>query len=200
MAWLGNVFGDSASAMQRILDLHFPHALVLDVNYGQGVFYKKSSHKVIGVDLRPTGQVVADNRRLPFRDDCTDVGVLDPPYKRGPRNLRYQDRYGVAPCTEPRVTKSYLEAMPEILRTCRQGMIIKCQDATDGHRFYARHITIVNWMKEQTGLDPHDMAIVARKGGASSHQIGTPRYMQQALSYFLIWKWKSKHPFRRVVF
>jgi hypothetical protein len=196
-----NVFGNSADAIAAILPLHFPTGDILDVNYGHGVFYKKvAGRKITGVDIRPPAEIIADNRALPFEADSFDIGVLDPPYKRGNGNTRYTSRYGKAPCTEPRVTKSYFEALPELLRVCRSGIIVKCQDASDGHAFYARHCQIIDWMKEQTGLTVHDIAIAARDGVPNSNTQGTRRYFQQAASYFMVWKWRSKKPFRPVRF
>jgi hypothetical protein len=90
--------------------------------------------------------------------------------------------------------------MSELLRVCRAGMIVKCQDGSDGHRYYPRHVQLCEWMKQQTGLDPHDSAVVVRCGGNGAHRQGTPHYMQQTLSYFLIWKWKTKKPYRPVRF
>jgi DNA modification methylase len=197
-----NVFGNSADAMAAILPLHFPTGTILDVNWGHGVFYKNvTGRDITGVDIRPPAKIIADNRNLPFENDSYDIGVLDPPYKRGKGNVRYEGRYGVAPCTEPRVTKSYYEALPELLRVCRAGIIVKCQDAGDGHAFYARHAQIMSWMKENTGLDVHDIAVVARSNGVpNANTQGKRRYFQQALSYFLIWKWRSKNPFKPVRF
>jgi hypothetical protein len=196
----GNVFADSSTLMACLLDLHFPGATILDATYGHGVFYKKTKRAVTGLDLRPTGQVVADNARLPFADDSFDLGVLDPPYKRGNDNNRYTNRYGTAPDTEQKVTRLYHRALPELLRVCRRGMVVKCQDATDGHRFYARHIQICDWVRSHTGLDVHDIAVVARHRVPNNNYRGRRRYFQQSVSYFLVWSWRSKHPFRPVRF
>lgn len=193
-----NVFKNSASAIESILALHFPEGTILDVNYGHGIFYKNVTRSVVGVDLKSTGTVVADNRALPFADNTFDIGVLDPPYKRGIGNSRYTERYGVAPCTEPRVTKLYFAALPELLRVCRLGIIVKVQDSSDGHSFHGRHIAICNWMTEHTRLRVHDVAVVARLNIPDANTQGKARYFQQALSYFLIFKWCSKSPFRPV--
>lgn len=196
----GNVFRNSSNAMAAILNLHFPRGSIIDVNYGHGIFYKKTDRQVIGIDVRPTGDVIADNRTLPFADDSFDLGVIDPPYKRGNGNARYTNRYGNAPCTEPRVTRSYLEALPELLRVSRIGIIVKCQDASDGHRIYLRHVQLIQWMKTETGLDPHDIAVNARESIPGTMAQGVPRFLQQGISYFLIYKWRSKDPYRPLRF
>lgn len=186
-----NVFRESASAIAAILDLHFPTGTILDANFGLGAFYKKTDRKVTGVDLRPPAEVICDNRFLPFGDDSFDVGVCDPPYKRGD-GRKYEHRYGVAPKTETQVTWSYHATLKSLLRCVRQGVIIKVQDGTDGHRFHARHIEIADWMREQTGLEPHDICVIARPKVAPTMAQGTPHFFQQGVSYFLIYRWREK--------
>jgi len=78
-----NVFSESATAVAEILTLHFPTGTILDVNFGLGAFYRKTARAVTGVDIRPPAEIICDNRKLPFADDSFDVGVCDPPYKRG---------------------------------------------------------------------------------------------------------------------
>jgi hypothetical protein len=171
-----NVFPNSSEAMAAILSLHFPTGKIIDVNYGHGVFYKLVDREITGVDIRPPAKIICDNRKLPFADNEYDVAVCDPPYKRGNGNEAYQARYGKAPCTEARVTKSYIEAIPEMLRVAKNGIIIKCQDASDGHTFLARHIVLSNWLHKPNSVT---------KGR-------TRRFFQQTLSYFLVYKWESK--------
>lgn len=195
-----NTFPESSAAMASILPMHFPTGTILDVNFGHGVFYQKVARDVTGVDVRPPAKIICDNAALPFADDSFDVGVCDPPYKRGNTNKRYESRYGVAPDTEPKVTRLYYAAMTELLRVCRQGMIVKCQDAADGHSFHARHVMLCEWVKEKTGLRVHDIATVIRWGVPNANTQGTRHFFQQSTSYFLIWKWRSKCPFKPVRF
>jgi hypothetical protein len=195
-----NVFADSTAAMRAILALHFPEGRIIDVNYGLGVFYRLGGReRVTGIDLKPTGDVVADNRALPFADDAFDIAVLDPPYKRGDGE-KYEGRYGRAPKTETQVTESYYAALAECLRVARHGVIVKAQDGTDGHVFHARHLDIAAWMRERTGLAPHDICVNVRASLASSMAQGTPHFFQNGLSYWLVYRWRSKAPWRRVRF
>lgn len=194
-----NVFNESATAVAEILNLHFPTGTIIDVNFGLGAFYRKTNRAVTGVDIRPPAEIICDNRKLPFADNSFDVGVCDPPYKRGD-GKKYEHRYGKAPKTETQVTWSYYDTLAELLRVVRCGVIIKVQDGTDGHRFHARHIMVANWMKEKTGLEPHDIAMNARKNLAPTMAQGTPHFFQQGASYFLIYRWKSKSPWKPVRF
>lgn len=195
-----NTFKDSRDAIASILPMHFPDGTILDVNYGLGVFYQRVNRNVTGVDVRPPAKIICNNAALPFAADSFDVGVCDPPYKRGHNNSRYTDRYGEAPCTEPKVTRNYFSAMTELLRVCRVGLIVKCQDSSDGHSFHPRHIVLCEWMKAKTGLTVHDIATVIRYGVPNANTQGRRHFFQQSTSYFLIWKWKSKNPFRPIRF
>lgn len=194
-----NVFTSSSAAISSILNMHFPTGSILDVNYGLGVFYKECQDRdITGVDIRPPAKIICDNSKLPFENDSFDVGVCDPPYKRGTGKNKYANRYGKAPSTEQKCTKSYFNTIPELLRVSKNGIIIKCQDASDGHTFYPRHIQIYNWMKEQTGLNIHDIAVIVRHGLPNSNTNGKRHYFQQAMSYFLIYKWSSKNPWKQL--
>lgn len=196
----GSVFRLSADAMRAILNLHFPRGRILDVNWGLGAFYRQCGHRdVTGVDVRPCGHLQCDNRSLPYGDNAFDVGVCDPPYKRGD-GRKYEHRYGVAPKTETKVTRSYYETLTELLRVSASGVIIKLQDGTDGHRFHPRLLQVAGWMKSQTGLDPHDICHVARPRLAGTMVQGTPHFFKQGVSYFLIYKWRRKNPCKPVRF
>lgn len=197
---LASTFKNSASAMKAILDLHFPDGRIVDVNWGLGVFYRQCGHRdVTGVDIRPTGHVQCDNRKLPFKDNEFDVGVCDPPYKRGD-GKKYKAQYGKAPKTETQVTWSYFETLTELLRVAGTGIVIKLQDGTDGHRFHARLLHVMAWMKDRTGLEPHDICHVVRDRLAGTMVQGRPHYFKQGVSYFVVYKWRSKQPFRPVRF
>lgn len=198
-----NIAYDSSEAIKTILGLHFPAGNIIDVNHSLGVFYKKVERKIVGIDIRPISHVLADNRSLPFGDNSFSVGVCDPPYKRGPRDERYTHRFGVAPYTTRRVTLQYFELLPELLRVSKDGIIIKAQDDTDGHRFNFRLSQLVSFMKEKTGLDPHDISYIVRTGVPENNinSLNNERhFLANCISYFLIYKWRAKDPFRPLRF
>lgn len=198
-----NAYKDSASVMKSILSLHFPVGDIVDVNYSLGTFYKKVNRSVVGVDVRPLAmvQVQADNRNLPFADDSFSVGVCDPPYKRGIGDKKYFARYGVAPYTTKMTTRQYVELIPELLRVARDGMIIKAQDDTDGRRFHHRMFFLTAYVKELTGLDPHDIFYVVKSGVPENLVKGRVRHFSaNCVSYFLVYRWARKRPYKPVRF
>lgn len=155
---------------------------------------------MIGVDIRRIAHIQADNRKLPFADNSFSIGVCDPPYRRGNGDTKYTDRYGKAPYTAKRVTQQYFDLLPELLRVSRDGIIIKAQDETDGHRFFFRTLTIVDRVKELTGLEPHDVAYLVKSGVMDNNVEGRERhFMANCISYFVVYKWREKYkPFRYV--
>lgn len=196
-----NVHWDSAESMRTILGLHFPDGNILDVNYSLGVFYNKVDRRVVGIDIRPLADAVADNRALPFADDSFDVGVCDPPYRRGNGDTKYTKRYGVAPYTAKRVSQQYYDLLPELLRVSRTGIIIKAQDETDGHRFYHRMFALVGFIKNLTGLEPHDVVYLVKRGVMDNNVEGRQRHFSaNCVSYFIVYKWACKSPFRPIRF
>ncbi len=196
-----NVHWDSAEAMKTLLTVHFPDGAIVDVNHSLGVFYSKVNRRVVGVDIRPVAHIQADNRRLPFPDNSFQVGVCDPPYKRGPGDTKYLARYGVAPYTTKRVDQQYKDLLPELLRVSTDGIIIKAQDDTDGHRFNHRLSFIVQCMKDLTGLKPHDVSYLVKTGVMDNNKQDTTRhFLANCVSYFLVYKWSSKNPFRPLRF
>jgi hypothetical protein len=146
---------------------------------------------VTGVDIRDTGDIVADNRSLPLPDDSHDVGVIDPPYKRGAGNRIFEKAYGKAPCTYRRMMTQYYEAIPELLRVVRCGIVAKVQDGCEAERLYANHIELANWMRLHYGLALADLAVLVASGRRPAHTHGQRRRFQQTLSYFLVWKWPN---------
>jgi len=184
--------------MAKILKLHFPEGRIIDLTFGHGVFYKLGGReRVTGVDIRPTGDVVADSTNLPYGNNEFDIAVVDPPYKRG--NNRYEHRYGIAPKTETQVTRLYEAMIKEAFRVAANGVIIKLQDGTDGHRFHARGYQISGFVKEMTGLEPFDICYNIRKDVPSSMVQGEPHFFKNAVSVWLIYKF-TKDPYRPVRF
>ena len=196
-----NIHRDSAEAMRVILSLHFPSGSILDVNYGLGTFYLKVQREVVGIDLRSVAPIIADNRHLPFAADSFAVGVCDPPFHRGKGDTKYIERYGLAPYTAKRVSQQYYELLPELLRVARDGIIIKAQDESDGHRFYHRMFSLVAFIKDLTGLLPHDIAYLVKSGVMDNVRSDRDRhFMANCISYFLIYRWSQKAPFKPVRF
>src|SRR5258708_1095226 len=76
--------GTDSQLLDRMLDFYPPQppGVILDATMNSGRFWVDSERRVIGLDIDPKfrPEVVADNRRLPFKDSSLDVVVYDPPH------------------------------------------------------------------------------------------------------------------------
>jgi methylase of polypeptide subunit release factors len=120
-------------------------ALVADVTYGTGVFWRKINGRfdVIGSDLVPRAPNVigADMRALPYRDGTFDAVSIDPPYMHHARPHHVHDRLynGVATTgmwSHAQIMDLYRAGMTEARRVLkpRGRMFIKGQDQIESGR------------------------------------------------------------------
>jgi len=89
--------GENSHLFSQVMDLHVPRgAVVADVTYGKGVFWKRIDPSAYtlhasDLDLKPNGfrlpgasyQTAIDCCQLPYGDASLDAVVLDPPYMEG---------------------------------------------------------------------------------------------------------------------
>jgi SAM-dependent methyltransferase len=76
--------GTDAELLEKMLDF-YPRKRpkrILDATVNTGRFWLGNQRDIIGLDINPKFRphVVADNRRMPFKDRCFDVVVYDPPH------------------------------------------------------------------------------------------------------------------------
>ncbi len=83
----------------KVLSLYVPQgAVVADVTYGKGVFWKqidKTMYQVLASDIKTEDLVDGcvggiDSRHLPYEDSCLDAVVFDPPYMHTPGGTAHQ--------------------------------------------------------------------------------------------------------------
>jgi hypothetical protein len=136
------VYGNNSDLIRAVARLYLPDgAVVLDVTWGFGVFWKRFKGRrrftLIGSDIRPLGgiSVQADFRKLPYADAGVDVVVLDPPYTPCGHYLN-NHRYGSALTDHLRhqqILDLYRAGMIEAMRVLRPGgtLWVKCKDEND---------------------------------------------------------------------
>src|SRR4051812_34837794 len=83
---------DNSEVFPQVLALHVPKgAVIADVTYGKGVFWKRvpaADYTLLASDLDPKPQEglynveikPCDCHKLPYQDEQLDCVVLDPPY------------------------------------------------------------------------------------------------------------------------
>lgn len=210
-----SLFRDRVSG--RVLDelfaLHFPKIeTVLDVTYGLGTFWRGwtreipfhvhvtdiSKEKVDGAVANSINEPALfplsrmDARDLQMADNIYDVGVLDPPflarysYPSHPHSL--EKKYGTLK-SQPEILALYRDAIKELVRVCRVGMIIKLKDGISNRSLWPVRHTVTSYGAQATGRYPEDVAVFAPKhnvliGGNWQNQ----RHLRRVESYFLLWR------------
>jgi hypothetical protein len=193
------VQANNSTLIAEVAKLYLPDgARVADVTWGHGVFWRRFNGSrrftLIGSDLRPLGNLVADFRQLPYADGSMDVIVLDPPYMHYGHYIN-DCKYGNSVngnLRHPEVMALYRAGMREAQRVLRRGgtLWIKCKDENDHKQNWA-HITI-HQIGQELGFQAIDLFVLA------SRPAPTRRWLRQhhALkthSYL----WVFRQPMRR---
>lgn len=173
------VRGTNADLLARVLALYLPPgALVADVTYGLGAFWRAvppGRYRILGSDLgRPdpaTGcrrppaaalrrapgrgpapgaglALLADCRRLPYRDATVDCWVFDPPYAHNSTAsiaTHLERQYHLnSVCGRAEVLALYQHGLQEGWRVLRPGglALVKCQDEIMSNRQHRTTIEV----------------------------------------------------------
>jgi hypothetical protein len=198
--------GTNDELFPHILELHVPKgALVADVTFGKGVFWRKvpqENYAVIASDIA-TG---IDCQRLPYKSESFDCVVLDPPYMEGFYRQAgekaaggtynaFRDHYSngneesrsPGPKWQEAVLHFYVEAGKEAHRVLKEGgvLIVKCQDAVSANRQYLTHIQIVV-AYEKIGFYAKDLFVLIRRNRPAVSRIKKQVHARKNHSYFLV--------------
>lgn len=185
------VMGDNAALIASIAPIYLTGS-VLDVTYGQGVWWQRfKPEPFTGHDLATDG---VDFRALPYGDASWDAVCFDPPYipsrameTSTGRAVSHRDAYGL----NERRTRVQLEALiaeglAECARVARQWVLVKCCDyAENPTTFRLGHVTTIV-AGESIGLRVHDLLVLGGKTGPSNHRIKVIRRARRAHSYLIV--------------
>jgi hypothetical protein len=184
------VHGNNSALISAVARLYVPDgALVADVTWGFGVFWKRFTGRrrftLIGSDIRPPAELgggvmlQADFRQLPYADASIDVVVFDPPYVHcGSPYMKHNYRYGTVLTNNmrhPEIMALYREGMIEARRVLRVGgtLWVKCKDENDGKQYW-NHRIIYDIADELGLVDGHeDQFVLAPK------MVPTRRHLHQ---------------------
>ena len=187
----------------RVLNLYVqPGALVADVTFGKGVFWRRvepSRYRVLPSDI----QDGVDCRNLPYGDEEIDCVVLDPPYMHSPggtaheSHSAFEEHYrnnGSGNRTESKyheaVLDLYRDAGIEAFRVLRERgvLIVKCQDEVCSNRQRFTHVEIIAAYGE-IGFVAEDLFVVVRKNRPGVSRVVQQVHARKNHSYFLVF-WK----------
>jgi hypothetical protein len=197
-------YGSDAELLEQMLDF-YPRKrpkLILDATVNQKRFWVRSKRRVIGMDINAAHQpdVVGDNRRMPFRDQCFDVVVYDPPHvpNQGKDNCKdFNTRFGLVLKSPAKsgynFTHLYRPFLAEAYRVLKPEGILLCKiaDYVHGHRFQWAHVEVIK-SAVVIGFCACDCIIKVRKGPIMSPRWKTPHHARRHHCYWLIFRKSEK--------
>jgi hypothetical protein len=188
------IHSNNSALIAAAARLYVPdNAIVVDVTWGMGVFWKRFNGRrrrftLWGSDIeeKPGQSLRADFRHLPYRDATIDVVVLDPPYVHCGHYYN-NHRYGAAltdHLSPDEIIELYRAGMVEARRVLRPGgtMWVKCKDESGSGRQNWHHITLHNIALE-LGLRSEDLFVLAsrpaprRRHQRMKHALKTHSYL-----------------------
>jgi hypothetical protein len=199
----------NAELFPQIMALHVPPgAVVADVTFGGGVFWRRvppGLYRVTASDLA-TG---TDCRALPYADGSMDAVVLDPPYMEGLLRAKADTRGGLGSHAALRSAYSsgrevagaasgrwhqavldlYLEACGEARRVLRDHgiLIVKCQDEVSANRQELTHVQIVCGLAD-LGFYARDLFVLVRPNRPNVARLLRQVHARKNHSYFLVFQ------------
>ena len=197
---------NNSEVFRRVISLHVPKgAVVADVTFGKGVFWKDMQSNLY--DLKATDiQTGVDCRNLPYDNAVIDCVVLDPPYMEGLyrpkkkhlaghgnyRAFRHhysnsETTYFVGPRWHDAVLDMYFKAGAEAYRVLREEgvLIVKCQDEVSANTQRLTHVEIINEY-ERMGFYTKDLFIVVRQNRPAVSRTKGQVHARKKHSYFLV--------------
>jgi hypothetical protein len=203
---LSTSVGGNAEIFPSILDLHVPRgAIVADVTYGKGVFWRHVNLKnyvVLASDL----QTGVDATALPYGDESLDALVFDPPYMEGlfrkdtrhmaggGTHAAFREHYsdgkaknGDGPKWHDAVLDLYYRAGAEARRVLRSGgvFIVKCQDEVSANRQRLTHVELITRFEEDD-FYCKDLFVVVRTNRPGVSRVKKQVHARKNHSYFLV--------------
>ena len=196
--------GTDAELLRQMLDF-YPRSrpkLILDATVNAGRFWEGGVYNVIGLDINAAFRpdVVADNRRLPFKDCSFDVVVYDPPHvpnqgsdRSKDFNTRFglvlkssaQNGYNFSHLYPPFVGEAFRVLIPEGLLLC------KIADYIHNHRYQWAHVEFIRAATD-TGFCACDCIIKIRKGPIVDPRWKTAHHVRRQHCYWLVFRKSSR--------
>ena len=210
--------GTNEAVFPDILSLHVPPgAVVADVTYGKGIFWKRVPHGRYTLKATDIEQGV-DCRHLPYEDESIDCVVLDPPYMEGlyrehKRSLAgagthaaFRETYSSgSPISGPKyhaaVLDLYFVAGREAFRVLRPYgvLIVKCQDEVSANLQHLTHVQIINRYCAD-GFYAKDLFVVVRTNRPAVSRMLRQEHARKNHSYFPVFiKTDGKSPRGRLL-
>lgn len=206
--------GTNDQQFPQIIDLFVNvGALIADVTYGKGVFWKAvdtNKYRLLKSDIRaPDNQsvssvgLVADCVNLPYPSGVLDAVVFDPPYMHTlggtahTNHQNYENYYQNNATTRIQddikyheaVLALYFAAAKEAYRALKnKGIyIVKCQDEVCANKQRLTHVEIINELVGY-GFMVEDLFVLIRNGKPGVSRLLKQRHARKNHSYFVVFR------------
>lgn len=197
-------FGVNADLIADVARLYLTAgAVVADVTYGHGRFWKKtdtSEYLFLASDLEPVrpGVVAADFASLPYGNGSIDAVVFDPPYIHSPGAGMYAKRYNGRATTTANshagIMAVYQAGITEATRVLRPDggqLWVKCKDTIASERQCWSHIDILEMAKE-LGMYARDLFLLVPASPSTVVAGGRwPRQMHARKVHSYLWVFET---------
>lgn len=175
-----------------------PPQRILDATVNVGRFWRRSDRPHVGLDinLRFRPDVLGDNLAMPFRDDCFDAVVYDPPHipnqgrdRQKDFNTRFglvvksskENGYNLSHLFGPFLQEAYRVLAPEGL------LYAKISDYVHNHRLQWAHIDLVN-AATSSGFVPCDCIVKVRKEPIVDPKWQVAHHARRRHSYWVVFR------------
>jgi len=196
--------GGDAELLEHMLRF-YPKAvprLILDATVNAGRFWDGSKRPVIGMDIdaRHRPLVVGDNTRMPFRSDCFDVVVYDPPHipnQGKDRGKDFNTRFGLVLKSSIGQGYNFSHLYPPFVGEAyrvltREGILLcKIADYVHGHRFQWAHVELIQ-AAVAAGFTACDCIVKARKGPITDPRWQKAHHARRQHCYWLVFRKSRK--------
>jgi SAM-dependent methyltransferase len=196
--------GTDAELLERMLEF-YPRKVpkrILDVTANKGRFWEGSLRNIIRLDINPRFRpdVVADNRKLPFKDACVDVVVYDPPHipnQGRDKSKDFSNRFGLVLKSSAEngynLTHLYPPFLHQAYRVLRPEGVLFCKiaDYVHNHRYQWAHVELIR-AAQQVGFCPCDCIIKMRKGPIVDPKWKRAHHARRQHCYWLVFRKSHK--------
>ena len=140
--------------------------MILDATSGyRGIWFDKNRNDVVYVDRRrdvkPT--IIADFTKLPFKDECFDLEIFDPPQQAFGAKSEMAKRYGCFKFTV--ICAMVKEAAKELYRVLKQGCFLNFKWNTVHEKWLFDTVKLEKVIGYFSMFDPLVGQRTAKRGG-----------------------------------
>lgn len=196
--------GDDAELLERMIAFYPSKepAIVLDATVNSGRFWRGSSRHVIGLDVSPTYRpvVIGSSLQMPFRDQCIDVVVYDPPHipnQGRDRSKDFKVRFGLGMKSTAANGYNFSYTYPPFLAEARRvlkddGLLFcKITDYVHNHRLQWAHVEFIK-AAEREDFTACDCIVKVRKGPIVDPRWQVAHHARRQHCYWLVFRKSQK--------